>query len=95
MLIPCPARYTTTISFAIQSSIKQSGKFSITIYNCIGQIVREFKGVDFKKGENEIRWDGRNEAGRSLPSGVYFYRVSLKENEKIIISTTKKLIKLK
>ena len=49
---------------------------SLTLFNMKGQKVRElFQGLH-QAGRVQINWDGRDEAGRAVASGVYFYRLS-------------------
>jgi hypothetical protein len=49
----------------------------LTIYNLLGQEVAALIDRELSAGEKEILWDGRDGAGRSLSSGVYFCRVAV------------------
>jgi len=40
-------------------------------------------------GRQMVRWDGRDEAGKNVPAGVYFYQLRVKE-----LTETKKLVKI-
>jgi hypothetical protein len=62
---PNPFNPTTTIEFAMPVA----GKYDLTIYNVIGQVVDEFSGNGIA-GTNTVEWDASNRA-----SGVYFYRL--------------------
>lgn len=66
---PNPFRGKTTIGFARS----KPGSAKVGIYNQRGQLVREFHKVTGV----EIEWDGKDDHGRDLAPGVYFYRVSL------------------
>ncbi|MEL6824225.1 MAG: FlgD immunoglobulin-like domain containing protein, partial [Calditrichota bacterium] len=44
----------------------------LTIYNNLGQLVRKLYNGSPGAGSFEITWDGRTEAGTSLPSGIYY-----------------------
>ncbi len=50
---------------------------NISIYNILGQKVRTLKNRFFSQPVKgyRIEWDGRDEEGRNLPSGVYFCRL--------------------
>jgi len=70
---PNPFNPTTTISFSIPS--KQIG--SLDIYNLKGQRVKSLLGKsELQAGTHHITWDGKDETGKSLASGVYFYRLT-------------------
>jgi hypothetical protein len=61
----------------------------LEIYNIVGQKVRDFNGSS-SAGSVSVNWDGRNDAGFDVSSGIYFYR--LKAND---FSSVKKMILLK
>lgn len=48
--------------------------WTLTVYNITGQTIREFSGRD-ASGHVTVAWDGRDNAGRSVASGMYFYRL--------------------
>jgi flagellar hook assembly protein FlgD len=48
--------------------------WTLTVYNIAGQTVREFSGRD-ASGHVTVAWDGRDNSGRSVASGMYFYRL--------------------
>jgi flagellar hook assembly protein FlgD len=41
------------------------------IFDAAGRVVRRIE-VTGRTGTNSIAWDGKNEAGRHVPSGIYF-----------------------
>ena len=67
---PNPFNPETTIRF----ELPQAEDVAINIYNLHGQLVRKLVGENREAGIHEIVWDARDEAGRSMPSGVYLYR---------------------
>ncbi|PKN75835.1 MAG: gingipain R [Candidatus Cloacimonetes bacterium HGW-Cloacimonetes-2] len=71
---PNPFNPTTTISFDLASA----GFTSLKIYNIRGQLVRNLFSGDKAAGRHHLNWDGRDEANRSVSSGVYFYRLDTK-----------------
>lgn len=83
---PNPFNPTTTINF----SLEKESSVSIDIYNVTGEKVKSlFNGIE-KAGSHSIEWNGTDNFGNQLPTGVYFYRLNSKE-----FSETKKLIFLK
>jgi hypothetical protein len=67
---PNPFNAGTVIPFAL----KDASEWSVTIYNVMGQVVRNFTGHN-EAGQINVNWDGSDENGSSVSSGVYFYRV--------------------
>jgi len=63
---------STTISFIPSTKAENS---EIKIYNIKGQPVQEFKVQNSKLIVNEVVWDGRDEYGRQVGNGIYFYKV--------------------
>lgn len=45
--------------------------------NNLGQMVRTLVNERQPAGYRAVPWDGKNDLGQSLPSGVYFYRLSV------------------
>ncbi len=69
---PNPFNPTTTISF----NLKQSGNANLGIYNLKGQLVKTLHKGQTQAGTHNLVWDGRDESGRQVGSGLYFYRLS-------------------
>jgi len=59
----------------------------ISIYNSLGQEMRVLLAQKQPAGVHEVRWDGRDNHGRAVGSGIYFYRISTKD-----FSETKKML---
>jgi hypothetical protein len=70
---PNPFNSGTNITY----SIDRGGHVILEIYNILGQLVRTLVNEVQQPGVYTIYWDGRDENGRSLPSGVYFYRIEV------------------
>jgi flagellar hook assembly protein FlgD len=68
---PNPVISTTDIEF----SISESGKVGVNILNLDGNTIRQLSEKNCKAGKNQIKWDCRDEAGKAVASGVYFYRI--------------------
>ena len=68
---PNPFNPTTTIRF----SLAESGHAALRVYDVSGRLVRILIDEVLPRGNHEMRWDGRNERGEGMASGVYFYRI--------------------
>ena len=83
---PNPFSTSTTISFYGTTNLHELSQ--IRIYNIKGQLVRKLKIKNLKFKINEAVWDGTNESGEKVKSGVYFCVVSTQNEQavkKIII----------
>jgi hypothetical protein len=47
----------------------------VTIYNCLGQRLRTLLREDYPPGRHQIYWDGTDQSGQLLPSGIYYCRL--------------------
>ena len=70
---PNPFRNATNISFNI--SRKDAKDAKIEIYNLKGQKVKQLKIDDYEVGINKITWNGKDDFGKSVESGIYFYKL--------------------
>ncbi len=63
----------------IKYSLPQDGKVKLVIFNIIGErvitLVDEFQAAGYKT----VRWDGRDERGKEVASGIYFYDLIIDE----------------
>jgi hypothetical protein len=67
---PNPFNPTTTIRY----SVADPGDVEIVVFNVRGQRVRTLVNKTSPPGHYRAVWDGRNDAGYPVASGVYFYR---------------------
>jgi hypothetical protein len=81
---PNPFNPTTLIKY----QLPENAKVSLTIYNSLGQVVRNLVDADKEAGYYEATWDGRNGNGVQVTSGIYFYRIdagSFTQTRKMIL----------
>ena len=83
---PNPFNPTTTISFDKESV----GNVLIEIFNIRGQRVRVLVDEEFFAGSHKVEWNGTDTSGRSVASGIYFYRMTTDE-----VIETKRMVLLK
>ena len=63
----------------IRFSLGRPCQVSLRIYDLGGRAVRELWGGGAEAGEHRVAWDGRDDAGRGAPSGVYIVRLATSE----------------
>jgi len=83
---PNPFNSSTTIRFALS----EPGAVSLEVYNTAGQQVAELVRGHREAGAYRVHWDGRDDGGRPLASGIYLYRLQTPAR-----GATRKLLLLK
>ena len=68
---PNPFNSVTTIGF----NISRRSEVRLSIYNILGQAVKEIEYGLLSAGEYSYIWDGLLKNGKNAPSGIYFYRI--------------------
>jgi hypothetical protein len=83
---PNPCNPSTTISFSLPSAQHAN----LAIYDAQGRMVKALAGGTLAGGPHAIIWNGTNESGRRVASGVYFFRIVADKK-----SATKKILLLR
>jgi hypothetical protein len=83
---PNPFNSATTISY----DLSKTTSVELTIFNLLGQKIRTLVNSRQPAGKYQIQWDGRDNAGRKMASGIYLYRIKAGESIQI-----KKMILMK
>jgi len=68
---PNPFNPATTISF----SLARDSQTSIKVFNIQGKQIANLLNEHRKSGSHTITWDGKDQNGREVASGVYYYRL--------------------
>jgi hypothetical protein len=76
---PNPFNPETRISY----SLPESGPIRLSVYNLLGQAVRSLVNRTQAAGQYEVRWDGRDDAGRLLAGGIYLCRIEARGFTKV------------
>jgi len=83
---PNPFQSQIRIGYAIPST----DKVNLRVYNSLGQLVRTLVNDVKQPGYYSVTWDGRDDVGRSMAAGIYFYQITTQT-----YSETKKAILVK
>ena len=84
---PNPMNTRTTFAFRVEGGQTETLRdFRLRIYTLAGRLIREFSERDLETGSlrvgwNMLPWDGRDEDGDRVATGVYLYRVSVEGDE--------------
>jgi hypothetical protein len=83
---PNPMSSHTTFAFRVQGGSEgMLHDFALRIYTLSGRLVREFTDEDLETplgvGWNTLRWNGRDEDGDRVATGVYLYRVRVEGDD--------------
>ncbi|MGH1365623.1 MAG: SBBP repeat-containing protein [Calditrichia bacterium] len=82
---PNPFNPVTVITFEVPKAVQST----LAIYNLRGQLIRILTSGKILQGQHQAIWNGTDDTGREMASGIYFYRLNAGE-----FSATKKMILL-
>lgn len=88
-----PNPFNPTTSFRL--NIPQLADVEISIFNILGENVTSFSYESLSAGSHEITWEGKNDNGENVASGVYLLRVKVSDDTKKLFTATKRLMMLK
>ncbi len=83
---PNPFNPTTSISFALPTAAKTK----IEVFNILGQKVRTLVDEYLTAGNKRVEWDGTDERGSAVASGIYLYKMTAND-----FTETKKMLLMK
>ncbi len=83
---PNPFNPSTEIRF----DLPEAGKVNLAIYNLMGQKIRTLSSGEMTPGYHAIVWDGTNDMGSQVATGMYFYAIQTSE-----FQATKKMLFMK
>jgi subtilisin family serine protease len=69
--VPNPFNPQTDLHF----SLPREARVKLDVYDVSGRLVRSLVGDTLPAGEHSVRWNGRDNGGRSVASGAYFARL--------------------
>ncbi len=89
---PNPFNSTTAIRYQLSTRSYQLSSVSLKIYNIVGQEVRTLVDEEQPAGNYRVLWNGRDNSGETLSSGVYFCRLGVEGNRSKVARTRKMIL---
>ena len=82
---------------SIRLSLQEDARVDLVVYDLTGkQITRLVSGKEHSAGYYNFIWNGKNELGTRVSSGVYLYHALVRDsNGKVVLNKTRKMILLK
>lgn len=77
---PNPCSDHTTIKYGIQAA----GDVVLELFNLRGQKLRTLYSGRREAGEHSLDWDGLDETGRALSSGIYLYKLTSRNDSRVM-----------
>lgn len=75
---PNPFNPETTLRYAISNDAGSLSQVRITIFDALGHQVKELVNTNQTPGEYRVVWDGRDDSGNPVASGIYLYQFTAK-----------------
>jgi len=72
---PNPFNPTTTISFFVTDKIRINKGIELSVYNIRGHHIRTLLKHELDPGFHRVIWDGKNDYGQQVSSGIYLYNL--------------------
>ena len=90
---PNPFNAATTIRYALPDRDREGRQHCTTlkIYNILGQEVRTLMNEEQPAGSYRVLWDGRDDSGREVSSGVYFCRLKV-IGDRLKVEKTRRMV---
>jgi nitroreductase len=82
--VPNPFNPITTISY----TLGESGPIDLAVLDIAGRVVRTLASGRADAGDHSVVWDGRNDSGKEVASGIYLYRMraaAFNETRKLVL----------
>ncbi len=76
---PNPFNMSTTIGY----SLSRSEDVKISVFDIMGRQIRQLTNTFKNPGHHIVTWDGRDEKGIVMPSGIYLYQIKIQSQSKI------------
>jgi hypothetical protein len=71
--VPNPFNPATTISYDVPEG---GGNVTLAVYDVAGRLVITLVSGRHSAGTKQVAWNGRNDRGQQVATGVYFYRLT-------------------
>jgi hypothetical protein len=77
---PNPFSGSTELAFIVPTA----GPASVRVFDAAGHLVRTLASGTYEAGRHQLRWDGLDDRGRSVVTGVYFARLQAAGDEHVV-----------
>lgn len=71
---PNPFNAETTIQY----ELPKAGHVELIIFDVLGRKVKTLVSREIKEGQHQVKWDGKNNSGNTVSSGLYFYKLQIR-----------------
>jgi len=88
---PNPFNPETSINYFIP----ELSKVSLIVYDALGKEINTLVNTSQLSGNYEIKWNGKDGSGNSIPSGAYFYRMSAQSGNGKSFNESRRMILIK
>ena len=88
---PNPFNPSTQIKF----SLPTNSNVNLTIYNLLGEVVRELVNSEMNSGVHTVQWNSDDVSGSKVSSGIYFYKLTANGINGSEFNQVRKMILLK
>lgn len=78
-IVPNPFKSSTRITFRLD----RQQKTTLTVYNLQGQMIKVLAAQEFSAGNHEIVWDGKNQSGNIVSTGVFLLKLATNQGTDI------------
>ena len=69
--------------FNIDFELAIDERIELSVFDILGRRAKVLDAGTLAKGAHSIKWDGSDDSGKELPSGIYFYRIASQDFNKI------------
>ena len=76
---PNPCNSTTVVGYSVK--VSRLTHVTLKIYNLLGEKVKTLVDKWQTKGDYQIKWNGKDNHGKEVASGIYFYRMKSENSE--------------
>jgi hypothetical protein len=73
LVAAAPSPFRTDVALTL--AFARAGEAELVVHSVDGRRVRTLARGHFDAGTHRVTWDGRDDSGRDVPSGVYFARL--------------------
>jgi len=88
---PNPFNPSTQIRFALPVS----ANVRVTVYNLLGEVVKQLSSKDLNAGNHSVEWNADDDFGNKVSSGIYFYELNANGVDGSRFNQVRKMLLLK